>query len=354
MTVLTVANPFFKMGDPSGTGSEGVAAALDRAIVERGWSSLVVAAEGSKPAGQLVAALPADPGTSPDLERAIAMLRPRLLEAAAAADIIHFHGIGFASYLPIPKARVVVTVHAARSYYTDAALAMPNVQYIAVSRHQAGTLPRIPGLRVIPNGVDVRFFRPRAVDREGLVFVGRICSYKGVDIALRVAHALDLPLTIAGPLPRFGVFEDYFRSSVQPLLDEKRRYIGPISQEQKLRLLQGARCVLVPSHGPFWQETSCLVAMEAISCGVPVVGFREGALPETVEHGVTGVIAGSIEEMVRGVKMAMDLSPAVCRPRAELRFDSRRMAAEYLACYRMAAGVPGAGGFGCYTDRAHA
>src|SRR5579872_226606 len=100
MTVLTVANPFFRLGHPTGTGSEGVAAALDRAILARGWKSLVIAADGSQPAGRLAATLPADPAmTAGQFDRFMTKFRPRFLEIAEAADIIHFHGIGFAKYL---------------------------------------------------------------------------------------------------------------------------------------------------------------------------------------------------------------------------------------------------------------
>jgi glycosyltransferase involved in cell wall biosynthesis len=334
MTVLTVANPFFGMGRASGTGSEWVAATLERAIVERGWKSSVIAAAGSKTAGRLVAVLPVDTRLArPEYESEIAKVRSRLLEAASAADIIHFHSVGFGMYLPIEKARIIVTIHAPRTYYPQGAFAVPSVRFISVSRHQAKSLADVRGLQVIENGVDVGLYRPRSGKRDQLVFVGRICPEKGVDIALRVAHASGLPLTIAGPLPGFRVHQEYFKRAVAPLLDEKRRYVGPIPTEEKIALLNTARCILLPSR---WQETSSLVAMEAISCGVPVVASRSGALPEVVEHGITGILAGSEEEMVRAVGLTADISPAVCRARAEVRFDSRRMAREYLACYQSA------------------
>jgi glycosyltransferase involved in cell wall biosynthesis len=73
--------------------------------------------------------------------------------------------------------------------------------------------------------------------------------------------------------------------------------------------------------------------MEAISCGVPVVAFGSGALPEVVRHGVTGFVVGSEKAMANAVKFAPRISPFDCRACAELRFDGRRMAREYLTCY---------------------
>lgn len=134
---------------------------------------------------------------------------------------------------------------------------------------------------------------------------------------------------LAGPIV-FRDAHEYFLREVAPLLDAERQYIGPIDSEDKVRLLATARCLLVPSACP---ETSSLTSMEAISCGVPVVAYASGALCETVEHGVTGFLVKSDEAMAQAVKYAAELSPFVCRTRAEARFDGRRMTSGYLDAY---------------------
>jgi glycosyltransferase involved in cell wall biosynthesis len=80
-------------------------------------------------------------------------------------------------------------------------------------------------------------------------------------------------------------------------------------------------------------ETSSLVAREAIACGTPVIGFRQGALPETIEHGRTGFLVDSVEDMAEAVALAPAIDPETCRARARERFSLEAMTRRYLDLY---------------------
>ena len=60
-------------------------------------------------------------------------------------------------------------------------------------------------------------------------------------------------------------------------------------------LLAGADLFLLPTE----RESFGLSALEALACGVPVIGARAGGLPEVVRDGVTGVLrdVGDVEGM---------------------------------------------------------
>ena len=103
-----------------------------------------------------------------------------------------------------------------------------------------------------------------------------------------------------------------------------------MSGARKRRLLSAARCVLIPSR----DETSSLVAREALAAGTPVIGFRVGALPDIVEDGVTGYIVDNVMEMAGALQKAGGLDREACRTLARRRCDLRRCTQAYLDLYR--------------------
>jgi glycosyltransferase involved in cell wall biosynthesis len=167
--------------------------------------------------------------------------------------------------------------------------------------------------------------------------LGRICPEKGQDLALQAAHAAGVPLLLAGEAFPYPAHLAYFDDRVRPLLDGRRRFIGPVGFTRKRRLLSAARCLLAPSLAP---ETSSLVAMEALACGTPVIAFPSGALPEVVEDGRTGFLVDGVVAMAAAIRKVDTIDRELCRQTAAERFSARRMTDAYLTLYeRLAACV---------------
>ncbi len=247
-----------------------------------------------------------------------------------AVDLIHYHGLDFSAYLPASPVKKIATLHLPCAWYPDAVFRLGNVQFVCVSNSQARTLPPHIQSHIIPNGIDTDQYSPGPAIREHLLWLGRICPEKGVHFALEVAHALDLPMIVAGPVHPFRDHERYFRDRVAPLLDSRRRYIGPVGLPQKQEIFAGAICLLLPS---LVEETSSLVAMEALSCGTPVIAYRAGALPEVIEDGLSGFIVASQHEMTEAVARIGEISHETCRERAVTRFHVDRMIEDYVNLY---------------------
>jgi glycosyltransferase involved in cell wall biosynthesis len=82
-----------------------------------------------------------------------------------------------------------------------------------------------------------------------------------------------------------------------------------------------------------WPEPFGLALIEAMANGTPVIAFGRGAVPEIVDHGVTGFIVNDVDEAVAAIPLAKALDRNAVRRRFEERFSVERMARDYLARY---------------------
>lgn len=207
-----------------------------------------------------------------------------------------------------------------------------NLWFNCVSNSETQNCPQTQHLLpYIDNGVDIQRLTLTDVRKRDFVFaLGRICPEKGLHLALEAARTAGLSMLLAGEVFKYEAHEQYFEQEIVPRLDERRRFIGPVGFRQKRRLLTQARCLLIPS---LVAETSSLVAMEALSCGTPVIAFPFGALPEVVEHGKTGFIVQDEQEMAAALQRIHLIDPEVCRRTAREKYSAERMTSRYIARY---------------------
>lgn len=333
LSVLSVAYPLLPVSADSTGGAEQILFLLERGIVQRGHRSLVVAAEGSAVSGKLIATPVANGEMTEEVRReAQEAHRVAIGETLKKyeVDLIHFHGLDFHAYLPESSVPKLVTLHLPPEWYPPRTFDLPGIQFNCVSRMQGHSVPGGNQFPVIANGIDLERFCAVGKHTGPFLWLGRICPEKGTHIALEIAHQMNLPLTIAGPVYAFRDHETYFRERVEPLLDSQRRWIGAVDMRQKIPLLAQARALLIPSLAP---ETSSLVAMEAISSGTPVVAFCSGALPEVVEDRVTGFIVEGQTQMMEAIGRLDEISSSMCRARAVVRFSAERMVVKYMELY---------------------
>ncbi len=341
LTVLSVAYPLAPVGPDAVGGAEQVLSMLDRALVVAGHRSRVVACEGSRVAGELLP-IPSAPGILDEYARDAAHRAVRRVLSTASADLVHLHGIDFNEYLPPPGAPALVSLHLPPAWYSQAALnperADTWLHCVSAAQHRAlQHSPHTPNLlSPIDNGVDVAALGAARHGRRGYaIMLGRVCPEKGQHTALQAAHRAGIGLLVAGQVFPYPDHQRYFAEAVTPLLDQRRRFIGPLGLDRKRRLLAGARCLLAPSTAA---ETSSLVAMEALACGTPVIAFPSGALADLVEHGRTGFLVNSAEEMADAIAQVARIDPDACRQAARDRFDQANTIASYFAVYRQLAG----------------
>jgi glycosyltransferase involved in cell wall biosynthesis len=126
---------------------------------------------------------------------------------------------------------------------------------------------------------------PRVWDQDGAyaLFVGRLVRPKGIHLILQAWRQLgEIPLKIVGD----GPLLDSARAAVGRHTAGGIEVMGRVEHRSVMRLMQGARFLVVPSD---WYEGMPITIMEAFACGIPVLASGLGAMAELVEDGVTGL-----------------------------------------------------------------
>jgi glycosyltransferase involved in cell wall biosynthesis len=341
LTILNVSYPLATVSDETAGGAEQVLAILDEHLVSRGHQSLVIAPAGSCCRGYL---LPVNPVVGKLDHQAKQLARSRHRDAIMMAlrkypiDVVHFHGVDFADYLPDADIPAIVTLHLPLDWYPTQSFSHGRETHlVCVSPSQANTFHHAgPIPRVIENGIRLpqKPARHRRPARPYALSLGRICPEKGFHLAMDAARQSGIRYLLAGSLYEYPEHQEYFSSEILPRLNRECRVLSPVGGARKQQLLSAAACVLIPS---LVAETSSLVAMEAMASGTPVIAFRAGALCEIVDHGRTGFLVDSVQEMADAMSKVCLIDSDECCREAESRFAARRMVDEYLELYHQVA-----------------
>jgi glycosyltransferase involved in cell wall biosynthesis len=259
------------------------------------------------------------------------------LQRASEFDVIHSHigplGLSLGGVTETP---VVHTVHEGLDGLDEHWLLAqhPDAAVVAISNSQVATVDeqRRQSITTVYHGMDFTGYDASEAHDGYVLFLGRVAPHKNPAGALRIARAAGFPIVLAGR-PQSGSERRYFDDEIAPWLDDRTRYVGAVSQEEKVRLLQRAAAVVFPIQ---WDEHFGLVMIEAMACGTPVAAFKRGSVPEVIDRGVTGDYATTEEELAARLPSVVDLDRATVARQARERFGAERMSSEYVAVYREA------------------
>ncbi|GAB2954450.1 glycosyltransferase family 4 protein [Micromonospora polyrhachis] len=181
---------------------------------------------------------------------------------------------------------------------------------------------------------------------DHVVILGRITPGKGQHVGAQLAHRAGFRLVLAGPVgpyhrptelsaagdaARHNPDVRYWYEQVAPLVDGVRvRWVGTVAGRDRDELVASARASLFPLC---WEEPGGTAVVESLALGTPVVATARGCLPELIEHGRTGLLAGAADELPELVHTANRIEGNECRQEAVRRFTPRVMAERYLELY---------------------
>ncbi len=315
---------------------EQVASTLTEGFVARGHQVTLFATGDSSTAAHLHAAVESGYEETPGADAKVCegLHNGAAFARAGEFDILANHF----DFMPLTYSRLVstpmvTTIHGFSSpqilpvfrAYQDIA------HYVSISA--ADRSPELKYDATIHHGIPIEQFTYRAAGGEYLLFLGRIHPDKGVHRAIEVARAAGVPLIIAGIVQD----REYFRDVVQPEIDGTSvRYVGPVGGAERDQLLGGAKALV---HLISFAEPFGLAVVEALATGTPVIASPLGALPETVQHAVTGFLVADVAAAVAAVSRLDAIDRWACRAHAVAHFSADRMIEDYLRLFERIVGV---------------
>jgi glycosyltransferase involved in cell wall biosynthesis len=307
---------------------------LTSALVETGHEAHLYAAGDSQTDGILHAVSEASlsrQGLASDIQRyQTNALIADCYQHAQEVDIIHSHFTLLSSfYAGLVQTPTLISIHSPiREEIRPFLHRYKHLSYVSFSHAQRQQMPELNWAANIYHGVDTQRFAFHPFPKDYFLYLGRVTEEKGVHYAIEAAKAADVPLVIAG-----GSYssEGYWHKSIEPEINGKTiTYVGEANQDQKIELLQGAKALLFPTQ---YDETFGLVMIEAMACGTPVIGWKNGSVPEVVSDGKTGYVVDSVEGMVKAIQSIQLISREATRHRAEVYFSQQKMTQGYLRVY---------------------
>jgi len=147
-------------------------------------------------------------------------------------------------------------------------------------------------IRIIPNYVDTMLFSPPEEKQYqyDVMFIGRLEAEKNLGALLAAVSSLEIRLAIIGT------------GSLGPKLRERFgdcngrvMWLGTVPHSSLPEFLRSAKLFVLPSL----HEGHPKALLEAMACGLPVIGAATPGIRDVIHHGTTGWLCGTDSDSIR-------------------------------------------------------
>jgi len=202
---------------------------------------------------------------------------------------------------------------------------------------------------VIPPAIDTGFFKPTdgsavrntlRLQHFTIGYFGRFVNEKGVGLLLEAVAGLEYPiqLLMVGNGPARNTWMDLAR---QLKIENMVVHQPSVLRSAMPSYICACDAVVLPSYAtPQWKEQFGRVLIEAMACGVPVVGARSGEIPNVI--GDAGLVfseknvpdlRGCLRKLIENPPLKQRLS-SLGRARAENNYSCHVVAGTWLRAIR--------------------
>jgi len=155
-------------------------------------------------------------------------------------------------------------------------------------------------IKIIPNYIDTELFSPLAVKKEKgrVVFVGRLTAEKNLFNLAQAIKNLPLNFVIVGDGPLKEKLKEFLKNN-----RVKTEFKGRIPNSQLPKELNKSEIFILPS----FSEGCPKALLEAMSCGLPVIGTNVEGIREIIVHKKNGYLCEpNVVSIRKGIKVVLE------------------------------------------------
>lgn len=254
-------------------------------------------------------------------------------------DIIHSHfDIRTGAYAPFVKTPTVSTIHSSLDSFLMKNILKfyKNTQYyVSISNAQRKPIKDLNYIGTVYHGVDLEKIKPSFKKGGYFVTLGRIVEGKGnLDAVKAIIKTNEKLLLMGMPVPN----SQYWKK-IKPHINNKQiDHLGFMPRKKMFSYLRNAKALILPAY---IDEPFGLTMIEAMACGVPVIAYRKGSVPELIKNGRNGFVVPPLDKkgdpnikgLTETIRKIEQIDRKECRRSAEEKFTFEKMIDGYEEVY---------------------